>query len=260
MKYIIIFLIAVLFSNQASAGAWVLNDGETLSINNLYYYKTNTFFDAGGFETKQPAYKKRTINTYLEEGITEDITLGSSVFYEFIKQNGYNNQGFGDSEFFLRKLLYKNDNSVISIQPLVKIPSASADSLPKIGTEGWEAELKLLYGRNFGNNHYLDTAIGFRKRFEGSSDQLRWELKFGFRPNDKWTIMPAFYGINNIGGISERQVIITNENDYSLVKAELSVLYNITPKWAVQIGAYQDIYSRNTGKGYGGIFSIWQRF
>jgi len=260
MQYIIFFITFLLYYNTAFAGAWVLDKKERLLIQNFYYYKTNTFFDVNGIEIKQDNFTKGTVNTYLEEGITNDITLGTNIYFEFARQSEYSNQGIGDTEFFLRKLLYKSNKSVLSIQPLVKMPSYSADTLPKIGTDGWDGEIKLLYGRNFGKNHYLDTAIGYRKRFEGSSDQIRWELKAGLKINDKLTFIPVLYGTHNVGGLSEQQIIIANENDYNLVKAEVTFLYDINDKWAVQMGASQGVFSRNTAKGYEMLFSLWKRF
>ena len=60
------------------------------------------------------------------------------------------NHGISDPEFFWRKKLWSDEFSVLSVQPLLKLPSLTRDStLPRSGTEKMDAELRLLGGHGF---------------------------------------------------------------------------------------------------------------
>ena len=51
-----------------------------------------------------------------------------------------------------------------------------------------------------------------------------------------------------------------NPFNYDLIKVQGSVVKTITPKTSIQLGAFQDIWGRNIGKGSGGLLSLWYQF
>jgi len=266
------FLIYLASYNPAFSGAWLLEEGEELFIQSLYTYKSDTFVDSE--KIKLDTYYKYELNTYMEHGLTDNVTLGAIALYNFVEQEDLKNKGFGNSEFFIRVGLYQYYSNVFSIQANVKMPAIPSEELPKIGTKGWDVEWGLLYGKSFANNDFLDLGIGYRERFSIElRDQIKWHAKYGFVINEGLTIMPALYGTHKVGNPPKTEFTYTVgdalpttiqvyyfENYYDLIKAEITAFYKIDEKWGVQVGGYKDIYTENTFKGYGGIVGLWRKF
>lgn len=250
----------------ASAGAWNQPEGQGQVIVTGRYYQTEKFIDNNGNTHGQPKYAKFEFEPYVEYGVTDWLTIGSSARADYVRQymgSNDHNYGIGDAELFARMPVWKTGSMVVSVQPLIKLPSAwELYNSPAIGRNGWDAEMKLAAGYGFslfGNNDYVDASIAYRSRF-GAGDQLRYELAAGIYPWQSLGFIGRFSHIEPIGSEASSLGIISENQDYSLSTAELSALYALSATSSVQLGGYRNIDGENTGGGGGFMLGWWFNF
>lgn len=256
----------LILCGTARAGAWTLPAGEWEMHNSLLYYTSDEFFNERRNRDPISRYDKVEFATYGEYGWDDTLTLGGNVALNATTTQAANewNHGISDPEFFARKRLWKGDSAVFSLQPLVKLPSVSRDSrLPRSGTREWDAELRLLGGTSFqwiNHHHYFDAGLAYRKRFGDLADQVRFDLTLGLRATEKLTIMPQLFTTWRLEEPNRSDRAQIFENDYNLVKPQLSAVYALTESSALQGGFFHDVYGKNSGQGSGVFISTWHKF
>lgn len=264
-RYLYMIGLVALVPVNALAAAWTQDAGDWQLINNIFYYGTDSYRDASGQKSKQPFYNKIEYNPYLEYGLSDDVTLGLSPSFQYVRQDipavDADNIGLADTEFFVRKRIFWDGQNVLSIQPLVKIPGPyDNDDTPSLGQGQTDAELKLLYGHAFDDAHYLNLEAGYRYRFAAPGDELRFNAAYGYRPASDWLLLFEGQGIFAVEGAGGNTAFISNSADYDLVKLQMSAVYFLTEQTGLQIGAFNHVYARNTGEGGGVIVSLWHKF
>lgn len=263
-----IFLCVLLFApTSAISGAWNQPEGEGQVVTTGRYYQTDRFKDSNGNSQSQPEYSKYEFEPHIEYGLTDWLTVGSSARAAYISQQmglPTSNYGLGDSEFFARIPVWKSGSAVISVQPLVKLPSAwQIYDRPTIGRSGWDAEMKIAAGYGFslfGHNDYIDAAIAYRSRFGGVGEQLRYELTMAVNPWEELGFIGQFFYTEAINDISTSLGSISLEQDYSLAVAQISALYTINEDYKLQFGGFSHLDGKNTGEGDGLMLGWWLRF
>lgn len=251
------------------AAAWTLPRGQWELIKNAYYYTTSEYFDDRGIRRAQPSYTKYEINPYSEYGLQSGTTIGASVSFNAVTGTreitptlsvSGTNYGLADPAFFVRQRLWQSDNAVLSVQPLIKLPSYYSNSvLPRSGTSQTDGELRILggYGFNFfRQHHFINLEAAYRKRMGDPGDQLRLDATLGVTLNERWQILPQLSVINTTGGRSPLYTQNT-EDDYDLVKPQFSAVYRFNETVALQAGAFTHLSGNNTGAGGGGMLSLW---
>lgn len=260
-----IFLLALAsISTSAHAGAWLQSKGHGQLISQATYYTTDTFFDANAQEQPQPRFSKHELQPYFEYGATDWLTLGGSAYLQTVRQSGSSNYGLADPELFGRLRLWQNDQQVISIQPLVKLRSSFRDDgPPRGGSKSTDAELSLLYGRNLnllGTRDYLDLRAGYRMRNHGLSDQLRGDVALGLNLYDSITIIPALRAITSTDANDSMPFSEGGDLDYSLLKTEITGIYRLNERQALQASLFKHVAGKQTGDGYGISIGFAQQF
>lgn len=259
-----LWVLMAFLPHPAHAAAWLLPQGESQLIQNVSYYSADAFYDSSGAKTAQPEFTKLVYSPYYEHGFSETLTGGFSLSFERLEQSD-TNQGVGDSEWFLRQELWKQNGLIVSFQPLVKLPriSASEDS-PALGSDNADAELRVLGGYGFsdsqGRDHFADAEIAYRTRFGTPGDQIRFDAKLGLRPIDRWMVITEINSTWHVGSAGASAGLISSDENYDLVKAQLSAVYDLGDGKSVQAGLFSDIHSRNTGSGEGVLLSLWMKF
>ena len=255
----------------AHAGAWTQPEGSGEAILNTLYFSSDGFWNANGDHSAQPEFTKFELNPYLEYGITQELTLGANLFLHTLTQENpatsrdNHNAGLGNSELFARYAFYQSDRSVLSLQPLIALPSAyDASDAPRSGSDSLDAEMSLLGGRNFnwlGQSHYAEARLGYRHRTDGDlHDQLRLDAKLGLRLSESWEIIPAVYSIWSINADQRGTFTEDGQQDYDLLKLEAMARYNLNARTYLQGGGFSHIYGRNVGDGIGLMLSLGTRF
>lgn len=255
-------LLLLAAAGPACAGAWLEEKGNTLAIAQLTYFTSDAYFDSGGDRHAQDRFTKAEFQPYVEYGLTDAFTLGATSYLHRVEQTGDSNYGIGDTSLFLRTRLWQDEKNILSLQPLLKLPSAYRDdTLPRGASRSTDGELSLLYGRTlslFSGHDYLDTALGYRLRNHDLSAQYRADAALGLRVSDSWLLIPALHLIASpsvSGSFSEN-----GEQSYDLLKAELGAAYMLNDGRWVQVSIFDHLYGKETGTGQGVSIAVAGRF
>jgi hypothetical protein len=265
--FLIVSGVGLFAAGRCHAGAWTQQTGSALLITTLNVYSTNEYRDNGGDKHNQPRFTQTSLAPYLEYGLADGLTVGGSAYLEDVHQRQAardNNIGITDPELFARYRLYRDNEWALALQPLVKLPSYyESNALPRSGTRHWDGELAFQAGRNFkafSRQHFLEADIGYRVRGGPSGNQLRASLTLGMTLSPRWTLMPQLNAIWRTGNYIGAAFTETEDNDFDLIQGELSALYHWREDVDLQIGAFSNLYARDTGLGGGGMVSVWKRF
>jgi hypothetical protein len=253
----------ILFPAFAHAGAWTQKDNHGLLIAQATYFTGDQFFDADGNLQKQSRFSKIELQPYGEYGINDAITVGGTAFIHSVSQSGDTNYGLADPEIFLRTRLWHNDTSVLSLQPLIKLPSAYTEhGKPRGGNTAFDGELSVLYGRTIpilSDRDYLDTRLGYRLRGHSLHAQYKADIALGLNLNDAVQIIPAIRGIMT-PDLEEATFSQTGELDYDLLKAEITTVYRLNDTQWIQAALFYHLAGRQAGAGQGISVGFAQEF
>jgi len=266
MRCAILFLAVLLGSASAQAGAWLMPQGKGLFLAQAGYFQSDDFFDSEGNTTAQPPFRKWEIQPYVEYGLTDKVTVGATTYLQEVNQSGAHNQGMADPEFFARATLWENPKGTqrLSLQPLIKLPSLFLDGgTPRGGSRSVDAELSLLYGRNLkllSPRDFADLRVGYRERSRGLNGQWRVDAALGLYVTDDIQLIPAFRTILASKYDDEENFSENAEQDFDLMKAELTVAYHLDDTHWLQLTAFDHMAGVQVGAGRGLMLGIAERF
>lgn len=254
--------------SPAAAGAWTRAAGEGQAIITLSHYVATDRFDRSGNRTRQSRFAKTELRTQIEYGLSDPLTIGIKPTYQYVKShvNGGepHNRGLSDAELYLRTRLWRSDNAVLSIQPLVKLPVEARDGeTPSLGHDQTDVELRLLFGYGAGagpGSWYVNVEAGPRKRFEAPSDEFRIDGALGYRPDERWLLLVESFNTISFRNGSTGGLVQTAAPDYDLHKLQFSAVRRITDALWVQAGAFVDVAGDDVGAGQGAILALWVSF
>lgn len=250
--------------NFSYAGAWTQAAGKGLFIQNFSYYSTNKYFDNSGNKQSMSRYRKYELNPYIEYGLNDWLTVGANVLAPMATQSGQTNFGISDSEVFVRARIWRQNNWVVSAEPMVKLPSLWDETdLPKIDNNNFDAGLTLSAGYSFGYwglDHFINIDGGYRHRFGAPHDQMRFSATAGISVTPKAKILTQVFNTSRIAGSNSAIFTQSSSDDYDLTKLQISGIYKIYDNISLQVGAFTNIEGRNTGSGNGGMFAVSKEF
>lgn len=267
----LLFAVAVCgFSSidKARAAAWALPEKSSQLISTVSVYTTKTFYDTGSDSVSRYRYSKLDFSPYYEYGFYDDLTLGITTGFQDVIQEGPitedENSGISDFELFYRQLLWKDENSVFSYQPLIKIPGIY-DKLesPIIGQGQVDLELRGLYGRNFiyaDKKYFTNAELAYRYRDNDPEDEIRLDLTLGINTSPKNQILLQSFNTFSLDLPAASSFQPANSSDYNLNKLQFSVVREFTKDTAIQVGFFGNVYGANTGGGGGVLFAVWKNF
>lgn len=235
--------------------------GHGQAISTASYYRTSSSLDDQGYPTGG-SYRKLELSTYLEYGLTDRVTIGAQPFYQWAdsgtgtaKQSG---NGFGDINLFVRHSLWRKGPWVSSVQATAILADAyDAADLPARGNGNDAYELRLLAGRTLGpkKTSYINLETAYRLGTGGTADQLRTDIALGYRYGRHLTLIQEVSYQDSLGGGDGMP-----GNSYTLLKAQVSVLYFVTDRIAVQAGYGGDLAGEGVGLGDAFLSGVWIRF
>jgi protein XagA len=244
---------------SAWGGAWLLPPGEGQVIAAIFYSDSNHAFDAQGHLVPVPDYRKFELGTYIEYGLADGLTLVASPSYDRIHNPppGQSYNGLGESEIAARVGLYRTDTSVLSFQAGLRSPGFSfADSLgPFQVRRAASLDVRGLAGRNVvvaGMEGFVAAEGAYRFYAAGQPGEWRIDLTMGLRPLPGLLMMLQSYTSIVNGSLRFGHV--------SWTKLQPSLVYDIAPRWSVQIGGFITVAGINAGRELGPIVGIWYRF
>lgn len=191
---------------MALAGAWTLKEGgmyNRFAFN--YYYSDRLFGSSGGsdFMPMRGRFYDKNLNWYEEYGVTDRITVLSSVYYKWLNANDMyvksESEGVGDVDLGIKYKLYDGP-VVVSVQGLIKYGQLYDNENPQIGNHQNDYELRLLLGRSLWPlPAYCGLELAYRLRDNGPSDEFRYLLEFGGNLSKKLSARIKLDGIHAIG-------------------------------------------------------------
>jgi len=258
------FLATLGLSTAAHAGAWVQPQGHGLFIAQASYYSTNSYFDTNGDKQPQPRFRKYELQPYAEYGALDWLTTGGSAYAQSVSQSSQSNYGIADPELFARARVYTDDVQVVSIQPLIKLPSSFAEnSAVRGGSKSTDIELSALYGRNLNlisTKDYADVRVGYRQRDRGLSPQWRGDVALGLGITDTIQLIPALRTVISTNLKDASTFSEGGDLDYNVLKAEVTGVYHLNDVQWIQAGIFSHVAGIQTGDGYGISLGFAQRF
>ncbi len=250
--------------STARAGAWLQEQGRGEVITSLRLYGTAEFFDDKGHKSTIPLFTKTELSPYFEYGVDDKLTLGAE-FSMAAATNGvaeyddslHLNYSYGN--IFARTYLYKDDSHVISLEPGIDFPNTIGVDLVSDGGKPIP-EIKINFGYGAKDNrelsHFIDARIKYRYRYEDDLNPiLKSEITFGYRLDYYYVIMAQLSDEWTLGGVKN-----VYPGNYNLVKPQISLLYDPNEVVAQQLSLSTNIKGKNTGAGYGFVYSVWYRF
>jgi hypothetical protein len=246
----------------ANAGAWMLARGSGQAITTFSAYRSTGGYDDRGNPVPGAKYERLELDTYLEYGLTNAITIGAQPRYQWAwSGSGASRQsssGWSDIDLFVRRRLWDVHGWVSSVQALAVLPDAyDPHKSPAPGTGRAAYEARLLAGRNLGAHNwgYLDVETAYRVGTSGLSDQIRGDITLGLKPRADWLAIAEFTST-----ISTTLGDGTAGASYDLSKLRLSVVRNLTQTASVELGYWRDVAGRRVGLGNSIFLSCWLRF
>lgn len=262
LKILMSAAVLTLLTPSALAGAWAPGQGQGEVIYGLSGQTAADSFDASGDAEIKTQYQKVTADFYWEYGLSDTLTSVVNAGVEMVTIDSpgrdlQSNTGLSAAQFFLRKQVYKSDNSVVSLQGGV-IFGQSGESIPgaTLGLGGTDTEMGILAGRSgslWGKNVFAQIHGAQRFRSEGFADETRIDVTAGLEPNARWQVfMHGFYA----RGDESKQGLPA----YKRLKLQPSVTYRHVYNGRIQIGISQTVSGKNSLNDTGAFIALWKRY
>ena len=243
----------------AGAGAFLLDESYGQFIAGVGISEGTRRFDTTGLAMPTPAYRKALASGYLEYGWRSWLTLVAAP--TLARDNGVAaNQvtGSDGSAFGARLLIYRRPGQVVSLQALVQ-PSLGGDRAAQLATGGAQAlagDLRLQFGQSFMLGSwpaFVELAPGVRLRADPFPSEARLDIAFGVRPIPRMLLL-----LQDFSSAAPPRGLIIERTSYS--KLQLSLVYELSPRWSLQFGAFRTIAGQNAIRETGPIVALWVRF
>jgi protein XagA len=246
-----------IWTGGASAGAWLLPPGSGQIIAGAAFSGSSKAFDAHGHLIPVPYYKKFELGAYIEYGVTNWLTMVAAPAYDRIRQpppaGSY--KGLGESALGARVGLFRSDPLVLSFQAVLLTPGASFNNAFEPRRAG-SIDLRGLAGYNFlfgSLPAFINAEAGYRFYAQSQPGEWRLDVTLGIRPLPQLLVLLQSFASLQTGHSAAFPAS-------SWDKIQMSVVYDFTPAWSAQLGAFLTIDGVNAGREAGPMATIWYRF
>lgn len=257
-KLVFVLAASAGLASSAQASPWARPDGELLVITRAEYFHANlsSLDPAGGH------FESLDSNSYMEFGITDDITIGGKAIYGTSwltnSAGSFTDSGFSEIEGYAQYQFARTNRHAASMKLSAGKPAAfQASARNALNDSGADIELAALYGRNltFGPvKTFAAVEIGYRKRFGGGADVLRGQATLGAKPGEHWLLL--LEGFSTVSMRNEKP----GGPDYDIIKIQPSLVYHFNRRWSVQAGMNEEVSGRNLARGRTFFFGVWSTF
>ncbi len=256
-------LVAVLISGleAARAGAFLQAEGDLLILSTSRFTGSAHGFDKAGKLVPLPYYQKYEFSPYIEYGAADWLTLilqptVTRALAEGPPLAAYN--GLTSVEGGARVSLAKFEQTVFSVQATGKIAIARDATNPTLnGSTGNEFDFRLQAGRSFAINDwpgFAEAQLGYRFRSAGPPNEIRADFTAGLRPHARLLLLLQSF---NILAPSSGAPGFPAMRQHKL---QASLVFDVTKRTALQLGAFTTVAGRNARQEYGLLSALWYRF
>lgn len=245
----------------AHAGAWLMQEGHGQAVVTGTASRPTQAFDSTRSMVSTPRYSKTELGILFEYGITDWFTAIMSPGVQHVTIAApvdASRSGWGYSEFGGRFRVTQGNSWILSAQTTMRVPGTSDAANPAaIGYTGHEIDVRALFGTSFQIGAwpaFIDLQAAQRFRTGGPPDEFRFDTTFGVRPHPQWMILTQTFSVVSQGSGS----VLFPSNDYH--KLQMSVVHDLTPNLALQLGAFTTFNGRNALQENGALAGIWYKF
>lgn len=257
----------VLLPQVVLGSAWTREDGSLLILLPVSYTSASEAFDDDGNRVDRRTFEMSEFGPLFEYGLTDSFTIGAQPKYRVVQVDTgtvgdgmSTNQGFAESDFFVRQRLWSRDQAALSVQGLVKVPlKADEERAAALGRDQLDAAIELAYG----NRHSLSSGsifysaeAGYRRRWEDPNDELSLNAFFGWSPGGSWSFIlrsANTWGLSD--DISGREVLTTGPS-FVRNDAQLMVSYRFSNAMSLVGGVSTTYAGENVGAGNTAFLAI----
>jgi len=254
--------ISILGSSAASAGAWLVEKGRQHHYNALHYYETSVFTNDKGVSNSTDLYRKYESINLFEYGFSDSITLGAKYGYIYASQSGNTDKGLTDPELLARIQLWKDQKSIFSLQPTIKIPLSESKKDRPFSTGEFDTEIRLLWATSIAEKRkpFINVEAAYNIRGGPSNpDEVKIDATGGIQLSTELMAVAQLFSTISAG---HEAISITNRNpsDFYTQKLEFSLVRQINKKTSIQLGIYGETFNENSSRGSGAFISFWSKF
>ena len=226
---------------------------------------SRTFNNQGRAEPS-PAYRKIAASGFVEYGYTPWLSLVAAPTLAREGNSAANTVTGSDSSAFGARLrLAESATDVLSIQTLVQPPLAPGDRATQLADGGGRnlaVDIRLMFAHTFsvfGMPTFIEMAPGARVRADPFPSEARLDVTFGIRPVARLLLLAqTFLSSAPSAGSLMSQAGYVATTAYG--KLQVSAVYDIGPRWSVQLGVFRTIVGINTVRETGPLGAVWYRF
>jgi hypothetical protein len=243
--------------SAAFAGAWTLPPGAGQIMVTTTTSTADHVFGVG----PTPRYDKTELQALIEYGFTDRFTgivTPELQHVDIAAPTSAQRSGLGYTEAGGRYKFIQGDAWVLSGQATLRAPGTSDTSNPAaVGYTGIETDVRALFGYTFAAGPwpaFIDLELGQRFRAGAPPDELRFDATFGVRPVARWLVLAQSFNVVSEGAGAPPF------GGYGYYKFQLSGVYELTPVWSIQAGAFTTYAGSNALRENGLVFGVWHRF
>lgn len=232
-----------------SATPPALSGGFTQSQGDTFTSVTFRTFNSGSFE-------KLELQGYAEYGLTDDTTLILKVPFQWLEQNGLENQGFSDIEVGGRWRYFQGANISAAVQGILIIPPGyDPNASPALGGGEVGLELRLPVSQNYklGNRPgYWTIEAAYRDYIGTRSDEFRV-----FAEVNQEIVKPISLAVQLDYINSLQNDLVFRPEDANITKLIGQVRWKVLDRTTLVLGGFTTV----TGSDASGIeVQLWQSF
>lgn len=257
------WLVGIIFLAPASpafAGAWTQPEGHGQAALTGVWSTATQGFDGSGSLQPTAHTEKFELQGLFEYGATDRFTVMAMPILRHIRIGppvNASSDGFGSIELGGRYRLLRGPSWVFSGQATVLTRGEPEPITPAaIGNSGVEGDVRALFGYSTSLGawpSFVDLQLAQRFRSGDAPNEARFDATFGITPLPRWAVWAQSFNVFAEGSTA----LFPN---YSYHKLQLSVIYDITPAWAVQLGGYSTFAGRNALQENGVLLGAWYHF
>ena len=246
--------------SPAMAGAYMLAENYGQFIAGIGFSEGTRTFDTNGRAMPSPAYRKIIASGFLEYGYTPWLSLVAAPTLAREGGSAANSvTGSDASAFGARLRLAQSATDVLAIQALVQPPLAPGDRASQLadgGARNFAVDLRVMFAHTFtifGKPAFIDVAPGARIRADPFPSESRLDITFGIRPFAKLLLLAQTF----LSSAPTASPLIPRT---AYGKLQASAVYDLSPRWSVQLGGFRTMVGLNTVREGGPLGALWYRF
>ena len=243
----------------ALAGAWTLPKGSGQVIVSGFWGEATAAFDSGGSAQAIPTFQKAEINLYAEYGITDRLTAvlrSEAKTYASGAAPSLDAARFGLSGGGLRWALWQGEDAVLSAEVTGRV-ATPFDRRARAEERGGEVDLRLQGGHGFSLGRwsgFAELQAGYRIGLEERGDAVVADLSVGLRPQPRLLLLAQSF---NTLAVERSEAPFAEPSEHKL---QLSAVYDITLKLALQVGGTATLAGRDALQERALLTAVWFRF